>query len=636
MKIGKDKKYGILISVICGLVFFCISLPMRYAFSWLDVTGVRIDEALPQICGLIFGMWGAVGCAVGNFAADIISGTELSLSIVSFFIQVICSYLAYVLWYGGFKGKYSSFPVLDRVSNFVKLGCIIFINAALIAFMLGMLFEIYNYNDLFSNTVLIIFFNNLNFGILFGMPLLTVLMRKNVPIITPPETPKKYRNPVINKIVFAVTAALFVMCIILKIITDEVPVYITAALFVGVVLFVFTVPLKPVRQKEVSGIISMNEQMIFYFMIGGTILSLIIAVVGDIQLSGSGYNTVQVWERVYILSAVTVNLYFIIISFILKYIEKNVTMPVKAIADISVSYDKENDSYNSSDVIKECKKLSDNKTEIGEMADSICRMLEDIDIFTQRIKENTAEKERMKAELKIASKIQLGILPHNFDDFADSTDVFAYMKAAKKVGGDFYDFFRIDDENTAFVIGDVSGKGIPAAMFMSMTKSVIQMYSTRGKSPAETLALANKFLCCNNSEEMFVTAFIAVINTKTGSMKYANAGHNPPVLYKNGKEFSMMKVLPGFVLGEIDEIVYKESEIQLESGDMLFLYTDGITEAENGNDEFFGEERLLQSLNDSKENSAKEILGYVKDSVGEFADKREQYDDMTMLLFKVR
>lgn len=636
MKIRKDKKYGMFMSVICALVFFCVSLPLRFAVSWMDITGVRIDEALPQVCGLLFGIWGAVGCAVGNFAADILSGTELTMSIISFFIQVVCSYLVYVLWYGSFKEKYSSYPVLDRVSNFVRLGKIIFINAFLNAAMLGMLIEIYQYDDFFSDTVMIILFNNLNFGILFGMPLLTVLMRKNIPIITPSETPKKYRNPIINKIAFVIMMVLIVMCFALKIITGKVPIYITAALFVGVVLFAFTVPLKPVKQKEVSGIISMNEQMIFYFMIGGTILSLIIAVVGVMQISDSGYNVFQIWQRIYVLAAVTVNLYFMIISFILKYIEKNVTMPVKAIADISVSYDKENDSYNSSDIIKECKRLSENKTEIGEMADSICRMVEDIDIFTQRIRENTAEKERMKAELNIASKIQLGILPHNFDDFADSTDVFAYMKAAKKVGGDFYDFFRIDDENIAFVIGDVSGKGIPAAMFMSMTKSVIQMYSTRGKSPAETLTLTNKFLCCNNSEEMFVTTFIAVINTKTGSMKYANAGHNPPVLCKNGKEFSMMKVLPGFMLGAIDEIVYRENEIQLESGDMLFLYTDGITEAENGNDEFFGEERLLQSLNDSKENSAKEILSYIKDSVCEFAGKKEQYDDMTMLLFKVR
>ncbi|MDD6488773.1 MAG: PP2C family protein-serine/threonine phosphatase [Clostridia bacterium] len=636
MKIRKDKKYGIFISFICAVVFFCVSMPLRLAISWMDITGVRIDEALPQVCGLLFGMWGAVGCAVGNFAADILSGTEITISIISFFIQVVCSYLVYVLWYGNFKEKYSPYPVLDRYSRFVKLGKIIFINAFLNAAMLGMLIEIYQYDDFFSDTVMIILFNNLNFGILFGMPLLTVLMRKNIPIITPSETPKKYRNPIINKIAFVIILVLIVMCFALKIITGEVSVYVMAALFVGVVLFVFTIPLKPVMKKEFSGIISMNEKMIFYFMIGGTILSLITAVVGVMQMSDSDYNVFQIWQRIYVLTGVTVNLYFIIISFILKYIEKNVTMPVKAIADISVSYDKENDSYNSSDVIKECKKLSENKTEIGEMADSICRMLEDIDIFTQRIKENTAEKERMKAELKIASKIQLGILPHNFDDFADSIEVFAYMKAAKRVGGDFYDFFRIDDENTAFVIGDVSGKGIPAAVFMSMTKSVIQMYSVRGKSPADTLTLANKFLCTNNSEEMFVTAFIAVINTKTGIMKYANAGHNPPVLYKNGKEFSLMKVLPGFMLGVIDEMIYKENEIQLESGDMLFLYTDGITEAENEKDELFGEQRLIQSLNDSKENSAKEILNHIKSTVGEFADKREQYDDMTMLLFKVK
>lgn len=636
VKIKKDKKYGIFMSVICGLVFFCISLPMRYAFSWLDITGVRIDEALPQICGLLFGIWGAVGCAVGNFAADILSGTELTLSMVSFFIQVVCSYLAYALWYGGFKKKYSSFPILDRVSNFVRLGGIIFINAVLNASMLGMVLEIYQYNDFFSTTVLIMFFNNLNFGILFGMPLMTMLMRKNVPIITPPETPKKYRNSIINKIVLFITAALFVMCFVLKIIMGKIPFYITAALFVGIILFAFTVPLNPVRRKEISGIISMNEQMIFYFMIGGIILSLIIAVVGDIQLTGSGYNSVQVWERVYTLAAVTVNLYFVVVSVILRYIEKSVTMPVKSIADISVSYDKENNSYNSSEILKECKRLSENKTEIGEMAHSIYRMIEDIDIFTQRIKENTAEKERIKAELDIASKIQLGILPHNFDDFADRTEVFAYMNAAKKVGGDFYDFFKIDDENTAFVIGDVSGKGIPAAVFMTMTKSVIQMYSARGKSPAEALTLTNKFLCSNNSAEMFVTAFVAVINTKTGSMKYSNAGHNPPVLYKNGREFSLMKILPGFVLGGIDEMIYKENEIQLESGDMLFLYTDGITEAENENDELFGEKRLIQSLNDCKENSSEEILKHIKNAVGEFAGKREQYDDMTMLLFKVK
>ena len=247
------------------------------------------------------------------------------------------------------------------------------------------------------------------------------------------------------------------------------------------------------------------------------------------------------------------------------------------------------------------------------------------------------ERERLGVELAIAARIQAGMIPYVFPAFPGRTefDIYASMLPAKEIGGDFYDFFLIDEDNLAIVIADISGKGIPSALFMSITKTLIKNNACLGKSPAEVFKTVNNALCENNNSAMFVTAFMAYYNTSSGNLIYANAGHNPPYIKKSGKDYEIMKIEPCLVLGCIEDIEYKEGTITLESGDNIFLYTDGITEAMNPKRELFSETRLHDTLQKYREKQPKELINAIKHEIDVFVEGEEQADDITMLALKI-
>jgi serine phosphatase RsbU (regulator of sigma subunit) len=259
-----------------------------------------------------------------------------------------------------------------------------------------------------------------------------------------------------------------------------------------------------------------------------------------------------------------------------------------------------------------------------------------VEALKEAIKEAAA---RIDDELAFARAIQLSALPSHFPAFPDRTefDIFAEMQPAKEVGGDFYDFFLIGEDKLAVVIADVSGKGIPAALFMMISKTLIKNLALSGISAAEVFAKANNSLCENNDAGMFVTAFMAVLDCKSGKLRYVNAGHNPPLIKKVAGAVEWLPVRPNFILAGMEDIKYVEQEIILAPGDLLFMYTDGVTEACNQALELYSDNRLFKELNnDTLEDptAAADIVEYVLDSVESFADGAEQADDITMLSLK--
>ncbi len=243
-----------------------------------------------------------------------------------------------------------------------------------------------------------------------------------------------------------------------------------------------------------------------------------------------------------------------------------------------------------------------------------------------------AERERIKNELNTAHNIQQSLLPHEFPPYPerDEFDIYALMDPAREVGGDFYNYFLIDDDHLCLVIADVSGKGIPAALFMMMSKIIVQSYANTSLSPAEILTRANETICENNPIEMFVTVWLGILEISTGKLKAANAGHEYPYLMKNGK-FSILKDKHGLVLGSIDGIRYKEYEIQMEPGDRVFVYTDGVPEATDSSMKMFELDRLAETLNKDPGASAEQILVNVITAINNFVKDSEQFDDITML-----
>lgn len=238
---------------------------------------------------------------------------------------------------------------------------------------------------------------------------------------------------------------------------------------------------------------------------------------------------------------------------------------------------------------------------------------------------------RIESELDLATKIQMNMLPHEFPN-SEKYEVFANMIPAKEVGGDFYDVFKIDDTHLALIMSDVSGKGVPAALFMAISKTLIKTNAKRIGKANETYNLINNILCDGNQTGLFVTSWMGILDTETGMLKYVNAGHNPPLYYsKENNSFSYVKVKPNFVLAGMENIKYKEYELQLKPGDKLFLYTDGVTEATNAQKELYGEDRLLEYLNNNCKEDVKTVIEGLKSDIDKFVGEAEQFDDITML-----
>ena len=256
-------------------------------------------------------------------------------------------------------------------------------------------------------------------------------------------------------------------------------------------------------------------------------------------------------------------------------------------------------------------------------------------LFSARSRKLTAT----ETELKMASGMQESMLPGTFPPFPERTefDLYASMDPAREVGGDFYDFFMIDEDHLCTVIADVSGKGVPAALFMMMSKIVLKSCAMLVKSPAEILTRANEGICENNAAEMFVTVWLGILEISTGKLRAANAGHEYPMIRKRpGERFEVFKDRHGFVIGGLEGSRYREYEIQMKPGTCLFVYTDGVTDASNAQGEMFGMDRLEKAVNTDTDASPREICGNVTRAVDRFVRETPQFDDLTMLCLEYR
>ena len=276
--------------------------------------------------------------------------------------------------------------------------------------------------------------------------------------------------------------------------------------------------------------------------------------------------------------------------------------------------------------------------EIGDLSDNMIGLANEIDDYTNKIETITASNERINAELNFAANIQKAMLPQKFPAFPDRHEfrVFASMDPAREVGGDFYDFFLIDEDHLVVVIADVSGKGIPAALFMMASQIVIHDVTMLSSDPGTILERANREILKHNMADMFVTVWLGVLEISTGKLMAANAGHEYPVLRKADGSFELLKDKHGFVIGGMEGVKYKTYEIQMEPGTKLFVYTDGVPEATNGEKELFGTERMLAALNEAPDVSPEQVLGNMRKAVDAFVGEEEQFDDLTMLCLEYK
>ena len=324
----------------------------------------------------------------------------------------------------------------------------------------------------------------------------------------------------------------------------------------------------------------------------------------------------------------------VIVAIALFVLHRIVIRPLTAMADGSRKFAEIKGTYGYDDVMQQVTRTND---EIGDLCSGIRAMQRNIVENTENLTRLTAENERISLELEMAAGIQEAMLPDTFPAFPDRSefDLYASMDPAKEVGGDFYDFFLVDDDHLCLVIADVSDKGVPAALFMMAAKIILANTARMLESPAEILKMANSVICANNREQMFVTVWLGILTISTGVLKAANAGHEFPAVCTGGV-FSILRDRHGFVLGGMEGMSYREYELKLSPGDKVFVYTDGLQDASNEYGERFEKEKMIKVLNEYASASPKEIIGGMTEAVSRFVGNTRQFDDMTMLCVEYR
>lgn len=353
----------------------------------------------------------------------------------------------------------------------------------------------------------------------------------------------------------------------------------------------------------------------------------IVGVVKNMDLLTSAKNS-------YICQIILIEALIAILSGVVwvVYMRRRIVVPVQQLSEAALNMVEHLEDGNSPELVVK------HDDELRELADSFATMYREVGAYIAKLETVTAEKERIGAELDVAAKIQSSMLPCVFPAFPNRNefDIYATMDPAKEVGGDFYDFFMVDADHLAFVVADVSGKGVPAALFMVIGKTLIKDHTGLHDDLGEVFTEVNNILCASNSEEMFITAFEGVLNLKTGELRYVNAGHEIPFLCRKGGVFEPYKVRAGFVLAGMQGIRYRAGSIQLEPGDKVFQYSDGIPEAINSEKAPYGMKRLESVLAKNSEKAPSELLPLVKADVDAFVGDADQFDDITMLCIEFK
>lgn len=578
MKI-KYNKYSawVFLFLLSALLFLGFTMPFRLRLEAAQITEMRPSAALTPVLGLLFGLPASLGCAVGNIIADLISGYEVSYALLSGAQQLLYGMLAYILWRRLNREHDGSEFCLDSISRLLKMLLVMASVAVVSVFCTAIINHVYNVANIITINSLYTFMNIFDSGLIFGCPLMILghfLQRKM----------NNMREEKHDKIV----------------------------------------------------VFSLNERMILNSLITGLGICLLIgaAVYLADKLSVES-SSVGLWGQIYLFQTLALNFYFALSMGFMWFTEKKISRPVENLARVAHSYYGEHSGEEDRQkLLDACREYSGDNTEVGDLARSYISMVEDIGGYVTNLQKVTAEKERINAELSLASSIQAHMLPCIFPAFPDRDefDVYASMTPAKEVGGDFYDFFMVDDSHMAVVMADVSGKGVPAALFMVIAKTLIKNYAQSGIKPEEVFTTVNRLLCDGNKAGLFVTAWLGVLELTTGKLTYVNAGHNPPLIKQNGGEFTYLKSRVSFVLAGMETIKYRQNEITIAPGDRLFLYTDGVTEATNSSIELYGEERLSAFMNSHSGENAEEILHDLKADIYAFQGEAPQFDDITMLM----
>ena len=579
------------------------------------------------VFGLLFGPYGALGAVLGNIVIDHIGGFTPIEILPSAIFSFGVSCLAYKLWYSGFKTDKITKPKLDNIYHLSLFLSIMIICGIIYSAIHGKLVGLIISTDIIDFFTPSYFLNFVNGAFIFGI--VSLFISDKIDFIQTPKTTKKAFNRKLYRILFY----LLLISGIIAFITSEFDMgknfIIGEIIVLGILLFAYlTKPFEyEIQPNDENTMIESIMRNFLIVTLALAILGILVSIFSYKYVASLDANIFITLLPLLIITDVFIILFFIPGMIIFRYIERKLIKPISSFSKIE-NFINENEKIEAERLLDIYSKYVNEKNEIGTLARSYSRLIEHNNNYIENIREIESEKERVNAELDIATKIQAAALPTE----ALETDEFivnGYSHPAKEVGGDFFDYYMIDDDNLAIVIGDASGKGVPAAILAMITQVIIKQLIKHETDPSKVLCSLNNQISVNNSESMFITIWLGIYNKSSKKIIFSNAGHNPPLIKKNG-EFKYLDIDTGLVLGIMEDFGYVKEEITLTNE--LVLYTDGITDANNNRNEMYGEDRLLKFFNEFKSDEGP-IIPLLND-ISEFTEDAEQYDDMTLLYLK--
>ena len=597
-------------------------------FNIVDSTSeVNLEIAIMPVLCLLWGPFGILGfIIVESIYLLVFDPHDAPYVLKVIIIFCICNMLMWKLWYSTMNRDGMEIPNFNKLYNIIKFLAIFLIYVAGLYILLnGLVKGQYDVKNLHDNIIILS-----PLSILIMIIGIHLAIKYKIPVYTP-----KGLKQVLPKKVYPILLIAAIIIGIVNTISDNNAFDSTIISILVMVLMIIYIT-KPFGENytinediniNLFNKINSSLFLLLLILLAITTLPLYVFIPDIITPTDILSNFAYIIEQFISLIIIPVLIY-------MYYLEKNMTKPINKLTK-SLSrnittpqdYQKLNEDLNSITVNNELKSL----------AGSLLEMEEDLNLYRKQLVEVTSQKERFETEMKLGHDIQDSMIPKNFEEYNNSEkcEIWGMMEPAREVAGDFYDFFKIDDDNIGFVIGDVSGKGITASLIMVKAMTLIQDYAIHFEDLSDVFYEVNNLLCEGNVENLFVTCWLGKINFKTKKLSYVNAGHNPPLIKQN-ENFEYYNINPGVVLAAMEDMPCETNELQLKSGDAIILYTDGITEANYNYNDFYGEERLKDILNKHKNDDLEKIITSVKKDIDDFCENQEQFDDTTMFAIRLK
>lgn len=610
-----------------------INLGFFYLSSSRNVSqGINGHIGTLLISGLLFGPYGALGASLGNLISDLIRGYPVDFTVISNITGFLISYLGFKLWYRDYRGRSQiTKPRLNSTSNFLLFLAIVvgtgFLYSSIHQNIYNLLYSSMGYEN--ATIGVRYFLNYVNSSFVVGI--IGMWLSKKIDFIYTPKTSKSRISKKFFKIVFylLVFSVIFDIFLPFSISDNSIFCIIQTVAYIIVICIClfepFTSKMSPIREDSIpEKIMNIFLLSIFFMLLISVILAfdqvLIMAVDDFLPLS-----FMEIVISTFILTDILLILFMIPSLAVLRVVEKRAIRPMLDFSQIE-NFVREGEKIESDGLVNVYSDYLDEPTEVGVLARSYTDLINYNNRYIDNIAQIEGEKERIKAELDIAKRIQAARLPTEAienDDFI----VEGSSRPAKEVGGDFFDYYMLDDDNLAIVIGDASGKGVPAALLAIITQEMTSQIIKNERNPSKVLYLLNNQLCEKNSETMFITLWVGIYNKNKKTITFSNAGHNPPLIKDNG-EFRLLEVNRGLVLGIMEDFEFVSEEISFSSE--LVVFTDGITDAKNIDGKMYGENSIIEFFNNNNYNQ----IDLLFDKIDEFSKGTEQFDDMTVLILK--